>query len=501
MRPYLPLLVFLQLLAAGPAAWCQVDPDASEPHRIELAGIAKSRDCQRSEVTFDGSAVRAICLTPEEVLRDMDAFWDQNDTFRLVRLWHRYRDMPYSIEAWKRRISEFTDIPPGERNEQPTFALYRRLMSRRDEFHRLAVPHVCSFLPHQGIDFNTIVHFAIGTDFSGFAADNFIVISISDPHWASDDSAILNSIVHEVFHIGYGWSSHLRTESPLSDRFLGDLVQRLHNEGMATYVAYKATPIFQASSEPDFSKLEDDAEVLASLDRLGELFRQAELQRTAECAEAQDPFGPAWMPEWFARLLGYEIRMSLEELRHELWRVGVEQRAYYVGGAYMAKTIDERLGRDALIATIVVGPRSFVRTYNSLVDERRRIHEFRSDEDQSIGWALKKAALSGDSDQFKSLLAKIRSDPPDDDRIQWYLWSTANVLRLQGYLDLAEETYRVVLQLNPESADAFDGLGLIHLQRGEKELALASFRESTRLEPHRPLAYRMTRELEQGSDD
>jgi Flp pilus assembly protein TadD len=64
------------------------------------------------------------------------------------------------------------------------------------------------------------------------------------------------------------------------------------------------------------------------------------------------------------------------------------------------------------------------------------------------------------------------------------------VLRLQGSLDLAVETYRAVPPLNPESADAFHGLGLIHLQRGSKEFAVASFRESMRLEPHRPLVTR-----------
>jgi tetratricopeptide (TPR) repeat protein len=368
-------------------------------------------------------------------------------------------------------------------------ALHEKLARRQDEFHDLALPHVCSFMPHPQIDFETTVHFAIGTDFSGFAADNFIVISISDPYWASDDSAILNAMLHEVFHIAYGWNSFLRSEAPLADRFLGDMLQQLQNEGMATYVAYKATSFFSAPSEKDFSKLEDEVEVLASLDRLSKLFEQAERQQLPED-------GPAWMPDWLAGLLGYESRMTPEELRRELWRVGVEQRAYYVGGAYMAKTIDERLGRDALIATVAEGPRSFVRVYNSLVDGRRRIHEFQTDEDRSTGQALRSAALADDPGQFKRLLSRIRRDPPDEDRIQWFLWSAANALRLRGRLDLAVETYETLLQFNPESADAFDGLGLIHLQQHEKDLALLCFRKSAALEPHRPLAFKMVRDLE-----
>jgi hypothetical protein len=42
----------------------------------------------------------------------------------------------------------------------------------------------------------------------------------------------------------------------------------------------------------------------------------------------------------------------------------------------MAKTIDEKLGRDALVAAIPKGPRSFLHTYNSLVDEKLRVLDF-----------------------------------------------------------------------------------------------------------------------------
>ena len=492
----LQLFILLRLVAVGAEGHCQTGADAGEP-----PGISNVLGCLQSRVTFDGSAVRMICLTPESVLEDMDAFWDRNDTFRLVRLWHRYREIPCSKEVWRTRVNKFTGIPPGERNQQPTIALCEKLLRRRDEFHRLAIPHICSFLPHGEVEFRTTVHFALGTDFSGFAADNFIVISISDPYWASNDSAILNAAVHEVFHIGYGLRSHLRTERPLKNRFLGDILQTLQNEGIATYVAYRARSMFPAPSEADFLKLENEADVLASLQRLGALFRRVERRQNAGGEHPPSRDGPAWMPEWLARFLGLEARMTPAESRRELWRIGVEQRAYYVGGAYMARTIDEKLGRDALVATIAEGPRSFVRVYNTLVDKGRRIYEFQSEEDRSVGQRLREAALTGETDHFRKLLSELQSDPPNDDRIQWHLWSAANVLHLQGRPDLAVETYRTLLQLNPESADALNGLGLIHLQRGERGLALTCFRASASLEPYRPLAFRMIRDLEHPRDD
>jgi hypothetical protein len=42
----------------------------------------------------------------------------------------------------------------------------------------------------------------------------------------------------------------------------------------------------------------------------------------------------------------------------------------------MAQTIDEKLGRPALVDTIREGPRSFIRKYNSLVSEDMRITRF-----------------------------------------------------------------------------------------------------------------------------
>jgi Putative zinc dependent peptidase (DUF5700) len=61
-----------------------------------------------------------------------------------------------------------------------------------------------------------------------------------------------------------------------------------------------------------------------------------------------------------------------KELKDSLWQVGSTDRAYYVVGCYMAKIIDEKLGRDTLVETISKGPGHFLSTYNLFEDEKLR---------------------------------------------------------------------------------------------------------------------------------
>ena len=49
-----------------------------------------------------------------------------------------------------------------------------------------------------------------------------------------------------------------------------------------------------------------------------------------------------------------------------LWGKGVQERGFYVVGAYMSKKIEEEKGRGALIETIGKGARHFIQTYNDL---------------------------------------------------------------------------------------------------------------------------------------
>ena len=61
------------------------------------------------------------------------------------------------------------------------------------------------------------------------------------------------------------------------------------------------------------------------------------------------------------------------DIPQTLIQVGVLERCFYVLGFRMSSAIDEELGRDAFKECVIKGPRDFIRTYNSLADDGRRV--------------------------------------------------------------------------------------------------------------------------------
>jgi hypothetical protein len=170
-----------------------------------------------------------------------------------------------------------------------------------------------------------------------------IVIDPLSSHYKQDPDRVFNLITHETFHLGYGYNRELRREKKLDDDFVYNTVlDGLQNEGIATYVGYRAREIFPNNDEPDYVMLEDPATVRRKLEKLNKLFG----------------------------LIG---TVSVDSLRGLAWDEGVMGRAYYVVGAHMARTIDEERGREALVETIAVGPLSFVDVYNEIADPDMRI--------------------------------------------------------------------------------------------------------------------------------
>jgi len=129
------------------------------------------------------------------------------------------------------------------------------------------------------------------------------------------------------------------------DRFCS-LLRPLQNEGMATYVAFKAVAMYPAAAEKDYQLLANPADVIDLRNKLNGFFERA-------------------------------TSLPADELQKRSWDIGVMQRAYYIIGADMARTIEGKAGRRALIDTITKGPRSFVTTYNALVPAADRIVELR----------------------------------------------------------------------------------------------------------------------------
>jgi hypothetical protein len=295
--------------------------------------------CLQSKLRFDDSSIEKIVLHPEAVLADPDAFWENDSAYRLVKLWHQRVSFPVPMEQWKGWVQAFKNQSAEKRAKNTQLVAAKYMISKEKEFTEKALPYICTFLPKDCPDISTTVYFTTAIVASGFQSGNNIVI-----YGANADKD--NLIIHELFHQGFDKCKPDRPESSSKDSAIYQIYNDLQNEGMATYVGYKGLKEFPHCRtdmlKDDYKMFENPEELNALLHTMNELFKKS-------------------------------LTLGEKELKDALWQVGSTERAYYVVGCSMAATIDKKLGRDALAGTISNGPRSFLRTYNSLVDEKSRV--------------------------------------------------------------------------------------------------------------------------------
>jgi tetratricopeptide (TPR) repeat protein len=447
----------------GPGLWAGQD--------VLAASGGSNSACSHSDVRFDNSSVTAIVLHPDKVAQEPDAFWNTDRAYQLVASWHHYNNVPIPRSEWDNTISAFTKIPLARRKQSPPMRAAKGLMKEHTAFMQDALPHICSFLPGDRTDLDTTIYLTTETVPRAIQVGGYIVIDVANNYWQGSKSTILNTIVHEVFHVGYGSNECLRTEIELDDGKLNSLLGNLHNEGMATYVGYTARSLFPSPADQDYPLLERPSAVQRLVKRLNRLFESAE-------------------------------SLSAERLKKKAWRLGVEQRAYYIVGAHMARTIDEKKGRQALVGTVVTGPRSFVSTYNSVADEGLRVFEFQPPSQLSLFQRLRKAAVDEDYDKFRNLLDEARSSHSERDP-----WTEERLIRIgrllvqRGRPDVALEVFKVETEWFPDSATAFSMLCEAYMENGEPEPALSACQKALELDPHHIRASDTLRKLGQPTSD
>jgi len=162
-----------------------------------------------------------------------------------------------------------------------------------------------------------------------------IVINMTATYWNNNPDNILNTMVHELFHVGYSYCrEHWETEN--EDEVLLDILENIHIEGVCTYIGYKAQHIFPAPDEKDYQMLDDPEEVKRHLKEVNNVISKID-------------------------------KISEEELHKLCWDKGVIDRSFYITGANMCRVIEEKAGKKELTQTLLNGPKNFFETYNSLV--------------------------------------------------------------------------------------------------------------------------------------
>jgi hypothetical protein len=300
-----------------------------------------SATCLDSKLSFETSALERLINDPAGVLAEAEAYWRDEPAQQFTLAWAERNGFTISRERWARQVEAFAELPLEARETSPLTQMATAVVERREAFLTDALRHVCSFLPAD-TDTGVPVYFTSFIPPRAFVTGG-IVINVGASYWKHNADNVLNALIHEIWHVGYSRLRSGRTEAPPSSHQLYGILDQLQNEGTATYVASTAQSRFPAPDELDFTLLESNEDLDRSISSVNEL-------------------------------LGRIGRLSERRLSRLSWELGVEDRAYYVAGAHMARTIDERLGRAELLRTIIRGPVSFAETYNSISGAARAVH-------------------------------------------------------------------------------------------------------------------------------
>jgi tetratricopeptide (TPR) repeat protein len=409
------------------------------------------------KVNFDISSIGAIVNDPANVLRANEEFWKIDAAYQLSATWHNEANVPRTnvlMDDWRQELKTLAALPLSERQNLPYYKLALEVDSNQGLFREKAIPHLLSFLPNRdGMLIETTVYLTAFTYAYAFSADGQIVINQSSSFWSNNLNKVLGLLAHELFHVGYRANFNYFQEDALDDDSKYQLLIALQNEGTATYIGYAIRDVFPAEVE-DLVMMDKPDIVQTKINQVNDIFTQA---------DALEP----------------------EEIRKLSWDVGVDDRAYYVTGGHMARTIDQKLGRAALVSTIVKGPLSFVDTYNKLAPKEEQILRFSGPDKNSSILRLKAAALGGDDAAVEQLKLQMAVEYSGKEKI------LANSLNLLGYniyfvftdAEAAIRVLNIATFFNPEAAYIWDTIGEIYFLDEDYRNSEKFYRKALQIDP------------------
>ncbi len=424
----------------------------------------------RPRITFDFSSLRTLYLRPESVLADVEGFWREDRAYWLTACWHKDVGYPVPPSGWIDAIKTLAKLPEGEREAHPIMRQLRSLESKKDQFLDTALPLLASLLPQAGCDLSTTVFFTSAIVPNAFQKNFNIVLNVAAADPSNRENGIFNTIVHELFHVGYYGCECLMKEIPLNGAEEYDLVYSLQNEGLATYAGYLASKEYPADVFRDYARLDALPDVIKAIGQVNSLMAGA-ADRPADA------------------------------FRKDLFQVGVQQRSLYLAGAFMARTIDEKLGRRVLASSMETGPRSFISIYDSLVDDPLKISGRPLAEPPTLCQRMRKAAVAEDYGELTEILKAMGAGTAEAVLPAGHIMHNTGqlLLRRQKY-ELARRVYEVYRRFAPKHVNPYEGLGDACRQLGDLDNAMKNYEEVLRLSPGHVRVLEILKELKNKSN-
>lgn len=296
----------------------------------------------QSKIEFDNSSLKKIVLEPESILNNPEGFWENDSAYRLYDLWHQFISYPIDITRWKANLQPYLETPENERSNNSQLLLSQEALNQEkiNGFNERAIPFLYSFLPKNCPQINPTIYFTTAIQPNAFQMGNDVVVY-------GENADKENLFIHELFHRCQRACKIISDYDETKSSDLDQIYLLLWIEGTATYVGYNALDEFP-SIDPllnrDYKLLDDTTSIIHLREKLNGFYRSIA-----------------------------DNTIDKNELQGEMIQIGVEERAFYIVGFYMALTIDKKLGREALKETFLHGPRYFVEKYNSLVDNNQKI--------------------------------------------------------------------------------------------------------------------------------
>ncbi|NHJ02636.1 MAG: hypothetical protein EAX86_10900 [Candidatus Heimdallarchaeota archaeon] len=289
--------------------------------------------CSDSTIKFNTSALERIVNEPQKVLNEEQAFWTNEKAQIYTKNWAKHVNYEIQYDEWRESLLKWLEVPLEQRKSHMLMKMTQKIITNKQKFVEKALPFLCSYSPIN-IDYSITIHFTAFIPVNAFAMGE-IVINVTASSWKENAANILNTLVHELYHICYSDCRQYHPQEKYSENLIYSFLDNIHNEGICTYIGYNALKMFPAPDMEDYQLLEDIDEVNKAFRVVNGIFSEISIQ-------------------------------SEEEVRKKAWKEGVLGRAFYISGAFMCKVIEKKCGRKGLMDTIIKGPLAFAELYNSI---------------------------------------------------------------------------------------------------------------------------------------
>jgi hypothetical protein len=167
-------------------------------------------------------------------------------------------------------------------------------------------------------------------------------------HETTGLSAFFNLALHEFFHIGFAANlDHLSKEEHRKNEIVIDVLTVLQNEGMATHISHQMNPKYPSPFEWFVYLIDNEVIVRWFIGEINEILADG---------SPPPPLGEDY-----------------QQIYRRIGKIGYRWNGLYIVGGYMAMTIEDQLGREALVQTVQDGFYSFSEMYNTLAPENMKI--------------------------------------------------------------------------------------------------------------------------------